>query len=118
MTATIRRFDRDFPVPESSKPVTVTKGDPTTTLHHYYSDAGNKFFCGIWESTPGAWRVDYQEEEFVVILSGKIILTPDDGVAEHFGPGDAFVIPAGFKGTWETIEPVRKYYAIYEPGNA
>jgi uncharacterized cupin superfamily protein len=28
--------------------------------------------------------------------------------------GDAFVIPAGFKGVWEVIERTRKHYAIYE----
>ena len=28
--------------------------------------------------------------------------------------GDNFVIPAGFEGTWETIEPASKYYVIFE----
>ena len=27
----------------------------------------------------------------------------------------AFVIPAGFKGTWETLKPVRKWYVIWQP---
>jgi uncharacterized protein len=35
---------------------------------------------------------------------------------ETFGPGSAFLIPAGFKGSWETVETLRKYYAIFEPG--
>ena len=26
----------------------------------------------------------------------------------------AWVIPAGFSGTWETVEPARKRYAIFE----
>jgi uncharacterized cupin superfamily protein len=25
------------------------------------------------------------------------------------------VIPAGFKGTWETLKPIRKWYAIWQP---
>lgn len=29
--------------------------------------------------------------------------------------GDQFVIPAGFRGTWETIETCRKIYVIFEP---
>jgi len=29
--------------------------------------------------------------------------------------GDGFVIPPGFKGTWETVEKVRKHYVILLP---
>jgi uncharacterized cupin superfamily protein len=29
--------------------------------------------------------------------------------------GDAFIIPPGFSGTWETVEPVRKHYVILMP---
>jgi uncharacterized cupin superfamily protein len=25
------------------------------------------------------------------------------------------VIPKGFKGTWETVEPVKKFYVIHTP---
>jgi len=41
-------------------------------------------------------------------------LTASDGVAAEFGRGDAFVVPAGFTGTWETLEHARKLYAIFE----
>jgi hypothetical protein len=36
------------------------------------------------------------------------------GRVQRFGPGDMFVIPAGYEGTWETLEPVLKLYAIYQ----
>ncbi|MCS6946515.1 MAG: cupin domain-containing protein [Steroidobacteraceae bacterium] len=29
--------------------------------------------------------------------------------------GDAFVIPRGFEGVWDVLEPVVKLYAIFEP---
>ena len=32
-----------------------------------------------------------------------------------YGPGDSFVMPAGFPGLWEVLEPAQKFYAIYEP---
>ena len=35
-------------------------------------------------------------------------------VEQSFEKGDAFVVPAGFDGTWENLEPARKYYAIFE----
>ncbi|HLD67170.1 MAG TPA: cupin domain-containing protein, partial [Pseudomonas sp.] len=28
--------------------------------------------------------------------------------------GDRFVIPAGFSGTWEVLEPCRKVYVMFE----
>ncbi len=114
MTTRIVRFDRATPPAEVSLPARVLGGSPVTTLYNYYSDADDRFFAGAWESTPGRWEVVYTEEEFCVILSGKVVLTGDDGHAETFVAGDAFVIPAGFRGTWETVEPVRKLYAIYD----
>ena len=30
--------------------------------------------------------------------------------------GDSVVVPRGFIGTWEVVEPTRKIYVIYEPG--
>ena len=114
MTTRIVRFDRDTPPAEVSLPTRVVSGSPVTTLRNFYSDPDECFFAGIWESTPGKWEVVYTEEEFCAILSGKVVLTGDDGHAETFVAGDAFVIPAGFRGTWETVEPVRKLYAIYD----
>jgi hypothetical protein len=34
------------------------------------------------------------------------------------GPGDEFVIPRGFVGTWQVVEKTRKTYVIYESGSA
>jgi len=31
-----------------------------------------------------------------------------------FAAGDAFVIPAGFTGTWEVLDDCAKIYAIFE----
>jgi uncharacterized protein len=108
------RFGVEAPTPETAKPGNILAGSPETTAQNYYTDASGSFFSGVWESTPGKWRISYTEDEFCAILSGKVVLTSEDGIAESFAAGDAFVIPAGFKGTWETIEPVRKLYAIHE----
>jgi uncharacterized cupin superfamily protein len=58
--------------------------------------------------------VAYTEPELCVILEGRVRLADASGSAE-FGPGDAFVIASGFRGTWESIGRVTKIYAILEP---
>jgi uncharacterized cupin superfamily protein len=110
----IRRFGTDVPASEIGSPERIMKGTPVTTVHNYYESTDHKFFAGVWESTVGKWRVSYTEDEFCNLLTGKVILTADDGTMQTFIAGDSFVIPAGFSGIWETIEPVRKLYAIYQ----
>lgn len=108
------RFGQNPPPMESSTPGNIVSGNPTTRLQSYFTDHTGQFFSGIWESTPGKWRVSYSESEFCAILEGSAILTGADGKAETFKAGEAFVIPAGFEGTWETVAPLRKWYAIFE----
>lgn len=75
-------------------------------------EAEGGIYAGIWESTPGKWRVSYDEWEFCHILSGVSILTEDGGEARTLRAGDAFVIRPGFVGTWEVVETTRKEYVI------
>ena len=108
------RFGANPPPVETGKPNSIVSGDPATGVQNYFTDGTGQFFSGIWESSPGKWRVSYAENEFCGLLSGRVVLTGSDGTTHEFKTGDAFVIPAGFEGTWETIEPVRKWYAIFE----
>jgi uncharacterized cupin superfamily protein len=114
MPTSITRFGVDPPEVETGTPKDVLAGRPVTRLQNYFTDASGQFFAGIWESSVGKWRINYTENEFCAILEGKVVLTDESGKAETFGKGDSFVIPSGFAGTWETVEPVRKYYAIFE----
>jgi uncharacterized cupin superfamily protein len=83
--------------------------------HNHYTDPTEQFFAGIWQSNVGAKSVSYTEEEEVcVILEGRVRLTDLAGNAKEFGAGSTFVLPAGFKGTWETLEAVKKIYVIWQ----
>ena len=113
--ADLVRFDRNLPAPEPGAPERILSGQPRTLTQNLFTDPGEKFFAGIWASTPGVWTVEYAEHEFCQILSGRVMLTPEGGKPQTYSAGDAFVIPAGFRGTWETVETVRKHYAIYLP---
>jgi uncharacterized protein len=82
--------------------------------HNHYTDPTEQFFAGIWHSSVGAKSVNYTEEEVCVILEGRVRLTDLDGNAKEFGAGSTFVLPACFKGTWETLEAVKKIYVIWQ----
>jgi uncharacterized protein len=60
--------------------------------------------------------VSYDEWEFCHIISGECELKKDGSrKAWRFKKGDAFIIPAGFKGTWETVKALKKHYVILGP---
>lgn len=93
-------------------PEKLISGQPMTGFRAAHDEEAAGFWSGVWESQVGAWRVAYEETELCVMLAGRVRLTEDGGVAREFGPGDAFVIPRGFVGVWETLDPCRKIYAI------
>ena len=86
----------------------------TTLTYNHYTDPTEQFFAGIWQSSVGAKTVSYTEEEVCIILEGRVRLTDLVGNAKEFGAGSTFVLPAGFKGTWETLEAVKKIYVIWQ----
>ncbi|MEQ9518051.1 MAG: cupin domain-containing protein [Parvibaculum sp.] len=97
-------------------PERILSGSPASKTWNYRESADGKFFSGIWQSTPGKWRIEYDEEEFCHIIEGvSIIIDERTSIATTVKSGDAFTLPAGFKGTWEVVETTRKHYAIYLP---
>lgn len=85
-----------------------------TETQNHYTDPTEQFFAGFWSSSIGAKSVNYTEEEVCVILEGRVRLTDLNGNAKEFGAGSTFVLPAGFKGTWETLQPIKKIYVIWQ----
>jgi len=93
----------------------LLSGSPEQVARNYFSDSTGRFFAGVWESTPGRWRVRYTENEFCHITRGRVRIEDASGYSRTFGSGAYFVIPSGFEGVWEVIEPTTKLYVIYEP---
>ncbi|MBL8581591.1 MAG: cupin domain-containing protein [Rhizobiaceae bacterium] len=75
-------------------------------------EAPNGLYAGIWEATPGKWRIAYDEWEFCHILAGVSVIAEDGGEARTVRAGDSFVLRPGFTGTWEVLETTRKEYVI------
>ena len=65
---------------------------------------GKELRVEIFESTPAKTnhkRRPTDGDEFVYVLSGKLILTEPNGKVTEYQPGDSLVLPAGYTGTWE-----------------
>ena len=98
-------------------PATLIKGKYLTQTWNHWQGEDDRLYCGIWESTPGKVTCEYSEWEFCHIISGEVILTEEGKKKGHrFKKGDGFIIPPGFKGTWETVKKVRKHYVILLAG--
>ena len=66
------------------------------------------------DTFPTAMYMVVVTEIFETLLPGVSVLRDSDGNAKTLRAGDRFVIPAGFKGTWEVLEPCRKIYVAFE----
>lgn len=95
----------------SPKPERILVGEPKHRTWNVEDD-GEGTYAGLWESTPGEWRIEYDEWEFCHIVSGEGTVTHDDGTTLRYGPGDAFVLRPGFRGTWRVDLTTRKHYVI------
>ncbi|HTX06427.1 MAG TPA: cupin domain-containing protein [Steroidobacteraceae bacterium] len=95
-------------------PERILQGHPEHRAWNAFTDASGRFFCGRWSSSPGKWRVRYTENELCVLTAGRVIIESTAGERQSFAAGDAFVVPAGFEGTWTVQEECVKVYAIFE----
>ncbi|TBU90336.1 cupin domain-containing protein [Stutzerimonas kirkiae] len=84
--------------------------------HTFYQDAALGIDSGFWAAEPGIIELDFGtgQCELCTLLQGRVRLTTEDGHEAIYAAGDTFIMPAGFRGRWETLETVRKYYLIIQ----
>ena len=106
------RLTRDGTPPEVSRPAPerVVSGDPVHTTWNCEDRDG--LYCGLWQATPGSWRVSYSEWEYVHILEGVSVLHEDGHPPVTLRAGDSYIIRPGFAGMWEVVETTLKDYVI------
>jgi uncharacterized cupin superfamily protein len=106
------RLAQDGIAPDVSRPdpAKLLSGDPVHTTWNLEDHDG--LYCGIWQSTPGKWRVSYDEWEYFRLTKGVSILTDAEGHSTTLKAGDSWVIRPGFSGIWEVLETTVKDYVI------
>lgn len=107
------QFDLSTIEPEEGAPAPdrLISGDPHFTTWNFEETDGG-IYAGVWQATPGKWRVVYDEWEYFHILEGHSILTEEGGKPVHLKAGDSMIVRPGFSGTWEVVETTRKDYVI------
>lgn len=110
-------FDLSAVTPERGAPPRdrVVGGAPRFTTWNLEESDDGKLFAGVWEATPGKWRIAYDEWEYCTIVAGISVITEDDGKAVTVQAGDSFILRPGFTGTWEVVQTTRKEYVIKLP---
>jgi uncharacterized cupin superfamily protein len=81
--------------------------------------SGRELRAEIFESTPAKTNHRTRPtdgDEFVHVLSGKLILTEPNGTVHEYHPGDSLVLPAGYKGTWEMQGNYRELAVVMQKG--
>lgn len=106
-------FDISAVEPEEGAPAPdrLISGDPHF-LTWNLEEAEGGVYAGVWQSTPGKWRILYDEWEYFHVLEGYSIVTEEGGEPVHLKAGDRMILRPGFKGTWEVVETTRKDYVV------
>ena len=85
-------------------------GSAGFSMHTFHT---GKITVAVYEAEPGKVHIDGAVyDEFVQILEGRLILTPDSGGEFEFRAGESLVVPKGYKGGWHMPEKYRELIVI------
>ena len=93
-----------------AQPLGAAVSHTSGRLLHRDRDGRNE--TGVWVCTPGTWRCEVERDEFCQFLAGRCVYTDNAGERLEIEGGDAAFFPAGWSGTCEVLETVRKTYMI------
>jgi uncharacterized cupin superfamily protein len=68
----------------------------------------------VWEGGPAKLVFDAPTtfDEFVVVLEGDLIISDNSGNKVTYKPGDMFMLPKGFEGSWEMTSKYRELIVV------
>jgi uncharacterized cupin superfamily protein len=95
-------------------PNSVLSGAPTSRIKSVVRSRDWTSQVVVWECTGGTFKWRYRQDEVVVIVSGEVFITTEEGQERRLGPGDLAFFPAGSSSTWRVPERVRKVAVIRE----
>jgi hypothetical protein len=105
-------------VVDHPKPDRLVQGNPRRETWALYESADGVTTAGVWACEVGRWRIVFPagKDEYFFVLEGHVRLHDRDGGFVDVRQGEGAVIPSGFEGAFEVIEPVRKHFVVIERG--
>ncbi len=75
---------------------------------------GKELTLEIYEDGPATYAAGdpFPVDEFVLVMSGKLILTDAEDQVHEFVAGDSLVVPKGWIGTWKMLGNYRELIAV------
>ena len=115
----IVRFDAPTGEPALDRPRRdrLEAGDPLRRTWTLYEAPQGDLSAGIWSCEVGRWRIAFPagKDEYFFLLEGVVRLHDGErGGCTEFRAGQGGVIPGGFTGAFEVVEPVRKHFVVVD----
>ena len=90
----------------------VLSGRSKHSYHTFFS--GEEVVVEVYEAEPAKLKIDepWPYDEFIYLLSGKLVLTDARGEVTQFVAGESLVVPKGFLGIWEMQGNFRELVVI------
>ena len=75
---------------------------------------GEELVMEIYEDNAATYAISdpFPVDEYVLVQSGKLILTDSRGTLHEYFPGDSLMVPKGFTGIWNMLGNHRELVAI------
>jgi uncharacterized cupin superfamily protein len=90
----------------------ITTDDEVADFRTHNFHTGN-IMVSVYEAGPGKVRIEGSVyDEFITILEGRLILTPDVGGEYEYKAGDSLIVPKGYQGGWEMPERYRELIVV------
>src|ERR1700704_6416162 len=68
--------------------------------------------AGLWNCTPGRWRLSIPRDELCYFVAGRAEYLRDDGECVQILPGTLVLFPAGWQGECTVHESMRNTYML------
>jgi uncharacterized cupin superfamily protein len=92
----------------------IVAGEPEAFVSLLWHNEERTLGNGYWYCTPGTFYLHHPDET-VVILEGRVTVTPDGGTAVDLGPGDVGFFTNGARVLWTVHQAIRKGFHIHDP---
>jgi len=98
------------PIPEKW----ILSGEPVARSRNISRSRDLASSVVVWDCTAGRFRWHYNQDETLLVVSGEMFLTIENGEERRFGPGDVGFFPAGTVHTWRVDSHIRKVAVLRE----